>query len=69
MLRVQLKEMSQIWRNIGAKEGKYKTAQVENKTLPNFKLARSLIIRRYVVVFTNIIGEAETRILDTLYMI
>ena len=32
---------------------------MENKTLPNFKPVRSLIIQRYVVVFTNTIGEAE----------
>ena len=54
--------------SIGVKKRKCKAAQMENKTLPNFKLARSLI-QKYMVIFTNTIGEAETRILDTLYMI
>jgi len=66
MLRVQLKETSQI-KEYWSKD-KYKTAQVENKTL-NFKPARSLIIRRYVVIFTNTIEEAEIRISNTLYTI
>ena len=61
MLRVQLKEMTQIQRSIRARKGKYKPVQ-ENKMLPNFKPAKFLIIRRYVIVFTNTIGEAETRI-------
>jgi len=50
------------------KKRKYKTAQ-ENETLPYLKPARSLVIRRYMVVFTNAIGEAKIRILDTLYTI
>ena len=49
MFRVQLKKTSQIQRSIGAKERKYKTAHVENKTLPN--LPRFLVIGRYMVVF------------------
>jgi len=49
------------------KKRKYKTAQ-ENETLPYLKPARSLVIRRYMVVFTNAIG-AKIRILDTLYTI
>jgi len=35
------------------------------ETLPNLKPARSLVM----IVFTNTIGEVETRILDTLYTI
>ncbi|EGI61043.1 hypothetical protein G5I_10732 [Acromyrmex echinatior] len=60
-----LKRRRRRYRGV-AKERKYK---VENKTLPNFKPARSLIIWRDVVIFMNTIGEAETRILDTLYTI
>ena len=56
MLRVQLKE-NRRYKSIGAKKRKYKTAQVENKTLPNFKPIRSLIIRRYGRIYNRRSGD------------
>ena len=45
------------------KERKYKTTQMENKILPNLKTSQMSDNMEILVVFTDAIGEMETRIL------
>jgi len=48
---------------------KIQIAQMKIKMLSYLKPARYLVIRKYMIIFTDAIGEAEARILDTLYTI
>ena len=48
---------------------KIQIAQMKIKMLSYLKPARYLVIRKYMIVFIDAIGEAEARILDTLYTI
>ena len=55
--------MSQIYNRRVLERRRENTRQLRWRI--NLKLARSLIIWRYIVVFTHAIEEAETKILDT----